>query len=81
VNVTQDDDMPPRAKEITSLAEYLKANGLTQSAFAEMIGTHQVNLNRVINGKRRPSWSMISRIRKATGGVVDVQSWLPENLA
>lgn len=70
----------PLAKPMTAmtLRQYLKMRGFTQAEFAEAIGSHQVNVNRLVNGNRRPSWSMISRIEKATDGLVNVNSWLEE---
>jgi plasmid maintenance system antidote protein VapI len=65
----------PTAK---TLNEWLKGSGLTQEKFAEIIGVHRVHLSRFINGRLRPNWKMIAKIKRATGGEVNFNSWLAE---
>jgi len=62
------------------LQEYLSNQGLTQSAFASMIGISRVQVNRLIKGKRAPSLKVAKRIERVTGGLVTTDDYLIEDL-
>lgn len=57
------------------LKQYLDANGISQAAFARMIGTSQVTVSRYIKGQRFPHPTTIAKIFKATKGKVSVRDW------
>ena len=46
--------------------------------FARMIGTSPSYLSQLLSGHRRPSLEMMRRIAAASGGFVDLNSWLPD---
>jgi DNA-binding transcriptional regulator YdaS (Cro superfamily) len=60
------------------LRAYLSMHGLTASAFAEMIGTSQPTVTRLLNGKRKPSPALALRIEKKTRGAVPRHSLRPD---
>ena len=47
------------------LAEYIKANELTQSKFAAKIGVKPSQVNEWLKGKANPSYDMIKRMSVA----------------
>lgn len=55
------------------LAEWLKANGLTQEAFAEKLGTHQTNVSAWLTGVRDISLKNAVAIATVTG--IPVEEW------
>lgn len=53
------------------LADYLSQTGLSQTAFADLIGATSVTVSRYVSGERRPSdEETYQRIYAATGGLV-----------
>lgn len=59
------------------LDEYLKANKIQNEEFAKLIGVHKGSIPRYRQGKSVPTTTIIARIRKATGGQVDIEDVLP----
>lgn len=59
------------------LLEYLKDNKITFRAFARTIGRNELTVARIANGNFVPSIKTLARIRKATGGQVDIEDFLP----
>jgi len=52
------------------LRAYLSAHGLSATEFAEIVGAAQPTISRILNGKRRPSPKLASKIEKKTRGEV-----------
>lgn len=48
---------------------------LTETAFGEMVGLSQAHVNRLRNGKSRPSWDVMDRIALATKRKVSANDW------
>lgn len=61
----------------TALSAYLKANGIRQRDFAAVIGVTQATISRLANRDISPSIALAAKIRAATNGAVDWDSWLP----
>ena len=64
--------MPVHPGEI--LSEELKERGLTQKAFAAMIGMRPSHLNELLHGKTNFTISIADKIQKALG--IDSMSWM-----
>lgn len=57
--------------ETMKLSEYLSENNLTQADFARVVGESPQNIERYVNGKRKPSdETVMQRIADATKGEV-----------
>jgi len=59
------------------LADYLSSRGLTDEAFASLVGMSQSQISRIKRGISRPSWSAVEVIERATGGEVSASDFLP----
>lgn len=59
-----------------TLAEFLKENGETASAFASRTGISQPYVSRLISGERFPHREVIEAIWKATGGKVTANDFI-----
>jgi predicted transcriptional regulator len=59
-----------------TLKEYLADQGLTESAFAEMLGISQAAVNRYCNGIRTPQRITLRAIAKATAGKVTANDFM-----
>ncbi len=57
------------------LRAFLDEEGLTQQAFAELIGRQQATVSRLLNRTALPSLSLAVRIEQVTSGRVPVSSW------
>jgi transcriptional regulator with XRE-family HTH domain len=57
------------------LAEYLKAQGMTETAFAEQLGVRQATVNRYVRNDRFPDQVTIERIAELTDNKVTVTDW------
>lgn len=60
------------------LKTYLDKRALTQSDFAEVVGTTPATISRIIKGKFRPGLELAVKIAEATDGAVPVSSWTRE---
>lgn len=58
------------------LSDYLEAQNMTHSAFAERIGVSQGAVTRYANGARVPRPAVMSKIRQATDGQVSYRDFL-----
>ena len=61
-----------------TLSEYMKSEGLTAMAFAEMISAPTSTVTRWINGETSPSLDLIIRIDDATEGKVTAEDFVRE---
>lgn len=61
------------------LAEYMKANGLTDDDVAKAIGRTRVSISRYRRRIERPGWETLDRIKDWSGG--QVTDWPPPTLA
>lgn len=59
-----------------TITEYMESEGLTQREAARQLGLDEGQFSRYVNGRQRPGIPMAVAIEKATGGKVDVASWL-----
>lgn len=66
----------PWSKKAMELDQYLKAQGLSEAKFAEIIGTVQYNVNRWRRGRFMPSPRMILVIEDKTGGKVTARDFV-----
>lgn len=60
------------------LTKYLDSRGESQSAFAKRCGVHVSIINRLLNGKRKPSHAVAKQVARATGQKVkwtDLFEW------
>ena len=57
------------------LNEYL--NGKKKLDFAAAVGIAPAHLSQIQHGTKRPSFDVMVKIEKASGGVVDIRSWIP----
>lgn len=62
---------------LMELSEYIKAQGLTPSGFAEQIGVPPSTITRVMSGKRKPGFDLLEKIHAATNGAVEPNDFLP----
>ena len=62
------------------LADYLRREGLTASAFARRIGRSEATVSRILRGINRPDWSTLEAIRKATDGAVTPNDFFDVNV-
>lgn len=60
------------------LAEYLKQNGKTLTAFAASIGEKVPTVHGWISGRRNPGLASLVAIERATNGAVRAPDFLPE---
>lgn len=57
------------------LREYLKENALTQTKFAELVGTiKQSQVSEWLNGKAKPGYELLKQMSKTTG--IPADYWL-----
>lgn len=54
-------------KKCSSIREYLRRSGLSQTEFARRIGVSKPTANLYVHGKRRPSPEIALRIERLTG--------------
>lgn len=52
------------------LSDYLSSNGISDEAFALVVGMSQSQISRLRRGISRPSWGTVALIERATGGLV-----------
>ena len=64
---------------MNKLEKYLKHGCITQRGFAKKIGTTANNLNSIIHGRSNPSLGLAYEIEKATGGLVTLYDWIPDD--
>ena len=60
---------------MSTLAEFLKREGLTQPQFAAKVGCSQTMISRLCQGRRGPGLRLATAIERATGGAVPASSW------
>jgi hypothetical protein len=61
-----------------TLAEHLKRNGITLTAFAASIGEKVTTVHGWISGRRNPGLASLVAIERVTGGAVRATDFLPE---
>ena len=57
------------------LEQYLKENRMTQVAFADLVGISKFHLNKIIHRAKYPSFKLLKRIEKKTGGLVSFKDF------
>lgn len=60
----------------TPLKIYLDTIQLDISKFARLLKYSQCHISQVVNGKTKPSLKLASKIDKATGGKISINSWI-----
>lgn len=63
------------------LPAYRAEHGLSQRAFADLIGVHKSIISKIEAGNARPGLALAGRIERETGGAVPAMSWLGEDAA
>jgi transcriptional regulator with XRE-family HTH domain len=63
---------------VMTLDEYLRAEGITETAFARKIGLSQPQVNRIRSSKSWPGREVMARIYKATDEKVKPDDFVPE---
>ena len=63
---------------VLTLAQWLKQKGMTQAAFARLLGSDQGRISDLVRGKSRPRAKNIALIEKVTKGAVRFEDWLKE---
>lgn len=61
-----------RKKLCAQLRDIAKNKGMTQEAVASRAGIRETNLNRLLNGKYKPSVDMLIDIARAVGAEVEI---------
>jgi len=51
---------------------------ITDTAFGVLVGLSQAHVNRLRNGKNKPSWEVAARIAAATKNKVTLNDWYTE---
>lgn len=59
------------------LSEYLTLKDLTATDFAKKAGLQVSTITRILRGERRPEWSTLSKIQKASGNKVRPNDFAP----
>lgn len=62
------------------LALYLENSTLSDEAFGQLVGLSQSQVNRIKNGKSKPTLEMVAKISKATEGNVSFADFLGEDV-
>ncbi len=65
-----------RLKHLNALRRYMRANGLSQRAFARLIGVRSSAVCRWIAGERVPRPTQMAKIFKETGGAVTANDFM-----
>lgn len=64
---------------MSKLTDYLKANGLTATQFADRLGVSKNYLSDIGSGKRIPRLQTAKDIWSASGGAIPVTYWVDED--
>ena len=62
-----------------TLADYLKTNRMTVTALAQAMGRPISTVHGWVRGTRRPDWSDVPAIERATGGAVTAADFVPRD--
>lgn len=60
------------------LSEYLKEAGMSQAAFAALVGVDKSIISRLSTEAMKPSLQLAFAIDRATGGKVPAASWVED---
>lgn len=60
------------------LHDYLTSKNITPARFAGQIGVSHVSVTRYLAGTRRPVWTVLRRIVKATDGQVTANDFMAD---
>ncbi len=58
---------------------YIKQEEKSQQEFSRILGVTPNTLSSLIKGKSMPSLKLAYKIEKATGGLVTLYDWIPED--
>lgn len=61
---------------MSDLTDFLRDQGMSQRAFAEMVGVDRSIVSRLARREMRPSLELAFEIERATAGRVPAESWL-----
>lgn len=62
---------------MNALDRYLKDNGISNAAFAAMLGASEATVSRLRSGKQTPSFPLVAKIADVTAGAVTPNDFLP----
>jgi hypothetical protein len=60
------------------LSTFLKSRQIVNAEFARQIGVHPQSIPRYRSGKTVPATPVMARIREITGGLVDIEDFIPK---
>ena len=58
------------------LSAYLKEKGISQNAFARLVGIHPSVVSRYLNDGVKPTFDLAAKIESVTGGAVPLSAWV-----
>jgi transcriptional regulator with XRE-family HTH domain len=61
---------------MSTFSSYIAQTGMSQRAFAKLIGVDPSIVSRLRNGEMTPSLDLAAVIERETGGAVPMQSWV-----
>jgi DNA-binding transcriptional regulator YdaS (Cro superfamily) len=64
-----------------TLADYLTAQNMTVTAFAQAMGREISTVHGWVSGARRPRWADVPAIERATNGAVTASDFVPREPA
>ena len=64
-----------------TLADYLKQQDITVTAFAQAMGREISTVHGWVSGARRPRWADVPAIERATNGAVTAADFVPREPA
>lgn len=60
---------------VMKLENYLDKKKINQSSFAQMIGVSRTHANKMIKGRRTPSFKLAKKIQEVTEGLVTIDDF------
>lgn len=64
-----------RFADMEQLRTYLAQHGISQAAFAALIGVNESTVSRYLKGPVKPSWDTARTIEQITKGQVPLSAW------
>lgn len=61
--------------QVKTLPEWMKAEGLSDSEVADMIGRHRTSISRFRRGETRPDYDTMILFQGISKGAVALESW------
>jgi transcriptional regulator with XRE-family HTH domain len=58
------------------LSDWMSATGLEDDSLARMVGSDRSTISRIRRGLNRPSWELVAKLTKLSGGAVSANDFL-----